>query len=128
VLSNVPQMSAGQASEARRFTWLVDVLYDHRVKLLLSAAVPPDELYTAGVLAGEFQRTASRLIEMQSRAYLDAPLVNGQRVRLNVILAWQEGQITEDPNQQNNLDPICSVAPVNSNDPRLRCFRWILHP
>ncbi|MCU0937740.1 MAG: cell division protein ZapE [Burkholderiaceae bacterium] len=73
VLSNVPQMSAGQASEARRFTWLVDVLYDHRVKLLLSAAVPPDELYTAGVLAGEFQRTASRLIEMQSRAYLDAP-------------------------------------------------------
>jgi cell division protein ZapE len=73
VLSNVPQMSAGQASEARRFTWLVDVLYDHRVKLLLSAAVPPEQLYTAGVLAGEFQRTASRLIEMQSRAYLDAP-------------------------------------------------------
>jgi cell division protein ZapE len=73
LLSNVPQMSAGQAAEARRFTWLVDVLYDHRVKLLMSAAVAPDELYSAGVLAGEFQRTASRLIEMQSRAYLDAP-------------------------------------------------------
>jgi cell division protein ZapE len=73
LLSNVPQMSAGQASEARRFTWLVDVLYDHRVKLLLSAAAAPEALYTAGVLAGEFQRTASRLVEMQSRAYLEAP-------------------------------------------------------
>lgn len=73
VLSNVPQMSAGQASEARRFTWLVDVLYDHRVKLLCSAAVAPEQLYTAGALAGEFQRTASRLIEMQSRQYLEAP-------------------------------------------------------
>jgi cell division protein ZapE len=73
VLSNVPRMSAGQSSEARRFTWLVDVLYDHRVKLIVSADVAPDELYTAGVLANEFHRTASRLIEMQSREYLEAP-------------------------------------------------------
>jgi cell division protein ZapE len=73
LLSNVPRMSAGQASEARRFTWLVDVLYDHRVKLLASAEVPPAELYTAGVLANEFTRTASRLAEMQSRDYLEAP-------------------------------------------------------
>jgi cell division protein ZapE len=72
-LSNVPQMSAGQASEARRFTWLVDVLYDHRVKLLMSAAVAPEALYTAGALANEFQRTASRLTEMQSRDYLESP-------------------------------------------------------
>lgn len=73
VLSNVPRMSAGQASEARRFTWLVDVLYDHRVKLLLSAEVPAAELYQSGVLAGEFARTVSRLEEMQSRAYLESP-------------------------------------------------------
>jgi cell division protein ZapE len=73
LLSNIPCMSAGQASEARRFTWLVDVLYDHRVKLLASAEAPPDQLYTAGVLSNEFARTASRLVEMQSREYLDTP-------------------------------------------------------
>jgi cell division protein ZapE len=71
LLSNVPRMSAGQASEARRFTWLVDVLYDHRVKLLLSAEAPAFQLYPAGALANEFARTVSRLEEMQSRAYLD---------------------------------------------------------
>jgi cell division protein ZapE len=66
-------MSAGQASEARRFTWLVDVLYDHGIKLVVSAAAQPEALYTAGALANEFQRTASRLIEMQTRSYLEAP-------------------------------------------------------
>jgi cell division protein ZapE len=73
LLSNVPRMSAAQASEARRFTWLVDVLYDHRVKLLVSAEAAPDDLYTAGVLSNEFARTASRLVEMQSRDYLETP-------------------------------------------------------
>jgi cell division protein ZapE len=73
LLSGVPRMSAAQASEARRFTWLVDVFYDHRVKLLLSADDTPEALYTAGALAAEFQRTASRLLEMQSRAYLESP-------------------------------------------------------
>jgi cell division protein ZapE len=73
VVSNVPRMSAGQASEARRFTWLVDVLYDHRVKLLLSAEAPASELYPAGALANEFARTVSRLEEMQSRQYLESP-------------------------------------------------------
>jgi len=66
-------MSAGQASEARRFTWLVDVLYDHRIKFLVSAEAAAAELYTAGVLSNEFARTASRLIEMQSREYLESP-------------------------------------------------------
>jgi cell division protein ZapE len=70
VLSGVPQMSPRLASEARRFTWLVDVLYDRRVKLILSAAVPPEQLYTEGPLAHEFPRTVSRLAEMQSSEYL----------------------------------------------------------
>ncbi len=70
LLSNVPRMLAGNASEARRFTWLVDVLYDHRVKLILSAAVEAGELYTEGHNAHEFVRTVSRLIEMRSHDYL----------------------------------------------------------
>ena len=70
LLSNVPQMPPRLASEARRFTWLVDVLYDRRVKLIMSAAVPPGALYSEGPLAHEFPRTVSRLHEMQSVEYL----------------------------------------------------------
>jgi cell division protein ZapE len=70
LLSDVPRMSARNASEARRFTWLVDVLYDRRVKLILSAAVEPEALYTEGPLAHEFPRTVSRLVEMQSAEFL----------------------------------------------------------
>ena len=70
ILSDVPKMLAGNASEARRFTWLIDVLYDHRVKLIMSAAVPAYELYTEGHNAHEFVRTVSRLIEMRTRDYL----------------------------------------------------------
>ena len=70
ILSNVPQMPPKFASEARRFTLLVDVLYDRRVKLVISAAVPPARLYTEGPLSHEFPRTVSRLQEMQSADYL----------------------------------------------------------
>lgn len=70
LLSDVPKMSARLASEARRFTWLVDVLYDRRVKLILSAEVPAEALYTEGPLAHEFPRTVSRLAEMQSAEFL----------------------------------------------------------
>lgn len=70
LLSNVPHMPVNMASQARRFTWLVDVLYDRRVKLVLSAAVPAEQLYTEGPLAYEFPRTVSRLTEMQSQDYL----------------------------------------------------------
>ncbi|WP_442909239.1 cell division protein ZapE [Ideonella sp. BN130291] len=70
LLSDVPQMSPRLASEARRFTWLVDVLYDRRVKLIMSAAVPAEQLYTEGPLAHEFPRTVSRLHEMQSAEFL----------------------------------------------------------
>jgi cell division protein ZapE len=71
LLSGVPEMSPRLASEARRFTWLVDVLYDRHVKLILSAAVLPEALYTEGPLSHEFPRTASRLREMQTAAYIE---------------------------------------------------------
>jgi cell division protein ZapE len=70
LLSDVPEMSPRLAAQARRFTWLIDVLYDRRVKLLMSAAVPPERLYTEGPLVHEFPRTVSRLAEMQSNEYL----------------------------------------------------------
>lgn len=72
ILSDVPRMTARQASEARRFTWLVDVFYDHKVKLIISAECPPEELYTQGPMSGEFHRTVSRIVEMQSREYLES--------------------------------------------------------
>lgn len=71
LLSNVPVMSAGMASQARRFTWLVDVMYDHNVKLFISAQAPAEQLYTEGQKANEFFRTVSRLTEMQSKEYLE---------------------------------------------------------
>ena len=78
VLSDVPQMSARMASEARRFTWLIDVLYDHKVKLLISAAVPAEALYTEGPMANEFSRTVSRIVEMPvSYTHLTLPTNGG---------------------------------------------------
>ena len=70
LVSGVVRMPPRLASEARRFTWLVDVLYDRRVKLMLSAEVIAEELYTEGPLAHEFPRTVSRLHEMRSSEYL----------------------------------------------------------
>ncbi|NHQ86503.1 cell division protein ZapE [Iodobacter sp. HSC-16F04] len=73
IVSDIPKLASNQASEARRFTWLVDVFYDHRVKLIISAEVPADDLYQDGVQASEFFRTASRLTEMQAEEYLALP-------------------------------------------------------
>lgn len=71
ILSSVPEMSVAMSSEARRFTWLIDVFYDNRVKLIMSAEVAPEHLYTKGTLSNEFHRTVSRIIEMQSKSYMD---------------------------------------------------------
>src|SRR5450432_2428171 len=73
IVSDVPRLSADMGNAARRFSWLVDVLYDHRVKLLLSAAVPAEELYLAGPNSQEFPRTVSRLIEMRTHEYMTLP-------------------------------------------------------
>ena len=72
-LSGIPQMTAENASEARRFTWLVDVFYDNNVRLVASSAATPEKIYTDGAASGEFSRTASRLTEMQSMHYLEQP-------------------------------------------------------
>jgi len=72
MLSGVPRMSAKNADAARRFTWLVDVFYDDRVNLIVSAETQPEQLFTEGEASAEFQRTVSRLHEMQSVQYLQA--------------------------------------------------------
>jgi cell division protein ZapE len=69
-VSHVPQLSADEAPAAQRFIWLVDVFYDKRVKLVISAAALPHELVVDSVQSAEFARTASRLVEMQSKDYL----------------------------------------------------------
>lgn len=74
ILSGVPRMSAKQSDAARRFTWLIDVLYDEHLKLVLSAEAPPEELFTEGESSADFQRTVSRLHEMQSAGYRLLPV------------------------------------------------------
>jgi cell division protein ZapE len=69
-VDRIPVMDESMRNEARRFTLLIDTLYDEGVKLVCSAAAPPDGLYPAGSGADGFRRTASRLVEMQSEAYL----------------------------------------------------------
>jgi len=73
ILENVPQMGPENRNEAKRFVTLVDALYETRTNLIMSAAVEPDQLYNDGTGAFEFERTASRLIEMRSTGYLSEP-------------------------------------------------------
>jgi cell division protein ZapE len=70
IVSDVPVLDADHENEARRFIALVDELYDHHVNLIISADAPPNELYRGERLTQQFERTASRLIEMQSEEYL----------------------------------------------------------
>lgn len=70
VLSNVPQLTSRREEAARRFVALVDEFYDRNVKLIISAAVPIADLYAGERVRFEFERTRSRLLEMQSAEYL----------------------------------------------------------
>lgn len=72
-LSGIPKMTPEDKDAARRFTWLADVFYDARVKLLCLAEDLPERLYVEGDFADEFARTASRLVEMRSEEYLLLP-------------------------------------------------------
>ena len=73
LIDDVPVLGAQQEDAARRFVSLVDEFYDRRVKLIVAAEAPADELYEGKRLGFEFQRTSSRLIEMQSEEYLQQP-------------------------------------------------------
>jgi cell division protein ZapE len=70
ILVGIPKLGPEKRNEAARFVTLIDALYEHKVKLLAAADAEPDQLYTQGDGAFEFERTASRLIEMQSQDYL----------------------------------------------------------
>jgi cell division protein ZapE len=73
ILDGIPRLSPNNYDQARRFIVLVDALYDHRVKLIASADAWPDQLYERGEGARAFERTASRLEEMQSEDWLALP-------------------------------------------------------
>jgi cell division protein ZapE len=73
IVADIPVMTPDQRNEARRFMTLIDAFYEHKTNLICAAADAPDRLYAAGDGAREFRRTASRLIEMQSTAYLARP-------------------------------------------------------
>ncbi len=69
IVRNVPKLSDNRRDATTRFITLIDTLYDHHAKLVISAAAPPDRLYRGDDNAAVFQRTASRLTEMQSKEY-----------------------------------------------------------
>ncbi len=72
VLSGIPRLGPKRHNEAHRFVTLIDTLYEHKVNLVCSADAPAESLYTEGTGAFEFQRTVSRLIEMQSDDYISS--------------------------------------------------------
>jgi cell division protein ZapE len=72
-ISDIPHLNEGWDDRARRFINLIDVFYDRKVKLVVSAENPPDQIYSGTRLKLEFQRTVSRLREMQSTTYLETP-------------------------------------------------------
>lgn len=75
LVSDIPQLTSDKRNEAKRFVNLIDELYEHKVKFICTASVPPHKLYPEGQGAFEFKRTVSRLLEMQSEVYLKQPHV-----------------------------------------------------
>lgn len=73
ILDGVPRLSPEQRNEAKRFMILIDTLYEHKVKAIIAADAPPDRLYAEGAHTFEFERTVSRLMEMQAEDYRAAP-------------------------------------------------------
>lgn len=74
ILSDIYQLTVAKKDAARRLTWLIDVLYDHNNKLALSSSVLIKDIYSSGDFANEFERTISRLQEMQTQEYLQKDL------------------------------------------------------
>ncbi len=72
ILAGIPRLVPERRDTVKRFATLIDVLYERKIKLVCSAAVPPQEIHPAGEHAQEFRRTVSRLMEMQSVEYLSA--------------------------------------------------------
>ena len=81
-VSHIPQLTPDFSAEARRLVWLIDVFYDHHVRLVATSAVPLEDVFSDDMAAGEFSRTASRLTEMPTLHYLKQ-LHHSQRVRLD---------------------------------------------
>jgi len=73
IMRGIPKLSPDNRNEAKRFVTLIDALYEHHVNLICSADVPAQDLYPSGDGSFEFERTASRLIEMQTESYLAKP-------------------------------------------------------
>ena len=76
ILRGIPQLGPEKHNEAKRFVTLIDALYDHKVVLICTADAPPEALYAKGDGHFEFQRTVSRLVEMQSQRYLTASQIS----------------------------------------------------
>ena len=81
-VSNITQLTTDNADAAKRFTWLIDVFYDHHVRLVASSLVPLEDVFSDEMSFGETSRTASRLTEMQTLHYLKQ-LHQSQRVTLD---------------------------------------------
>ncbi|MBE9552457.1 MAG: AFG1 family ATPase [Proteobacteria bacterium] len=91
MIHSIPRMGPNNRNEARRFITLVDALYEQKSKLICSADAPPEQLYVDGDGAFEFERTASRLIEMQSEDYLAIP----QRAKHRLATCKAGGNLTK---------------------------------